>query len=161
MQGLSSRKCFSIQFNHSYQCSIDIKIWNLQWSIKPQHNTTCVNVIITCVCLNSLTSKLSMKDNLAPWCFRHSKNTPIKLVKGSSNSCNMCQKLQVINWHHLMMFMDAHAIFTQFCLKVTSHVPPSHNNIQLSIMGLVHCVVVQHFSNCAPIPPQCVSLHGF
>ncbi len=93
----------------------------------------------------SLISKLSMEDDLASWCFRHSKKTPIKLVKGKQRVYQIhvacVRNLQVKNWHHVMMFMDAHAIFTQFCLKVTSHVcpsilgSPSHNNIQLSIMG--------------------------
>jgi hypothetical protein len=77
--------------------------------------------------------------------------------------CNVMffdKSLYKIPLHYItfMMFMNTHAIFTWFCLKVINHLhlsilgPPSHNSIRFSIRGEFF-VVILYFWKCVPIRP--------
>jgi hypothetical protein len=113
-----------------YLGSITIKIWKLRQSFKPKHNTMDVNVNIIYICHNSPNFRLLMKDNLPPQCFgvipkKHMLNFKWGGRKGSSNSCNVCQNLQVKSQHRLIYKWDY--------LYYHSHISPIRIGITLMV----------------------------
>jgi len=89
-------------------------------------------------------------------------HTPMYLTYGLSNGkCNIMLSLdklcKIPQWYTaFIMFMNAHANFTRFCLKATSHVcpfisgPPCHNKMWLTIMGEYFVLYSNIFRRVSP-----------